>query len=60
MPEIIVRIKWDETPDEPALLDADAVAIALHSCYRNIRFDVDEPESMMCSRAGMVEESEGL
>jgi hypothetical protein len=39
MPRIIVQIEWD-TPDQPLWLNADNVAIALHSYCKNTKFKV--------------------
>ena len=40
MPRIIVQIEWD-TPVEPEWLNADNVAIALHSYCKNTKFRVE-------------------
>ena len=51
MPRIIVQIEWD-TPDEPLWLNADNVAIALHSYCKNTKFKVgSSPEGTGASEA---------
>ena len=39
MPKIAVEIEWD-WPDEPAWLNADNVAVALHAHCKNTKFVV--------------------
>lgn len=50
MPKIIVQIEWD-MPNEPFWLNADNVAIALHSYCKNTKFKVSKPTDMSASEA---------